>query len=89
MNNIESTILELINLLKIVEPTMKDKSKAMMVVESLGCKNNKKKKTTKPKGGVTKKKAKETTTKGICFHYHKDGHWRNCKSYLKSLKKKN
>ena len=42
----------------------------------------------KAKGGVAKKKAKETTSKGPCFHYHKDGHWRiNYKAYLESLKK--
>ena len=89
MNNIESSIPKLINLVKIVEPTLKDKGKAMMIVESLGSKNKKKKKTTKPNRGVAKKKAKETTTKGTCFHCHKDGHWRrNRKAYLESLKKK-
>ena len=34
------------------------------------------------------KKAKETTLKGTCFHYGKDGHWkRNCKAYMKSRNK--
>ena len=31
---------------------------------------------------------KETNSKGTCFHYGKNGHWkRNCKVYLESLKK--
>ena len=37
---------------------------------------------------MLEKKAKETTPKGTCFHYGKDGHWkRNCKTYLESKKK--
>ena len=40
------------------------------------------------KGKMAKKKGKETTlketsSKGIFFHYGQDGHWkRNCKAYL-------
>ena len=88
MNDITSTILELINMLKTVEPSIKKKGKSMMLVDSSSSKNknNKKKKSTKPKGGVAKKKAKETAPKGTCFHC---GHWkRNWKVYLESMKKK-
>ena len=66
----------------------------MMLVNSSvskkGSKSKKKmKKPMKVKEDVTKKKAKETTLKGTCFHYHKDGNWkRNCKAYLGSLNKK-
>ena len=44
-------------------------------------------------GKMAKKKGKETTpketsSKGICFHYGQDGHWkRNCKAYLESKNK--
>ena len=38
---------------------------------------------------MAKKKAIETTLKGTCFHYGKNGHYRrNCRAYLGSLKKK-
>ena len=40
------------------------------------------------KGKLAKKKAKETSSKGTCFHYGKEGHWkRNCKACSKSKKK--
>ena len=44
-------------------------------------------------GKMAKKKGKETTpketsSKGICFHYGQDDHWkRNCKAYLESKSK--
>ena len=44
-------------------------------------------------GKMAKNKGKETTlkgtsSKGICFHYGQDGHWkRNCKAYLESKNK--
>ena len=44
MNNIESTILKMINLLKIVEPTLKKEGRSIMVVESLGFKKSSKNK---------------------------------------------
>ena len=62
MNNIESTIPKLINMLKTVEPSLKKEGKVGMLVESFGSKNNSKnkmkKKSTKAKGGVSKKKTK-------------------------------
>ena len=37
---------------------------------------------------MAKKKSKKTSSKGTCFHYDKDGHWRrNCKAYMESKKK--
>ena len=81
MNNKETSIRELINLLKIVEhtlPTLNKKAKTMMLVgcsDSKKSSTNKKKETPlKAKGGVTKKKAKEAPTKGTCFHCGQDGH---------------
>ena len=78
MNNIESSIPKLINMLKAVEPSLKKKGKVVMLLEPFSSKksskNNNKKKSTKAKGGVAKKKAKETTPKGTCFHCGKSGH---------------
>ena len=83
MNDKETTIPELINLLKIVEPTLMKEGKTAMLVNSSSSKNKKKRKITKPKGGAAKKKVKETSSKGPCFHCGKEGHWkRNCKAYM-------
>ena len=88
MNDIESSIHELSNLLKTVEPTLNKEGKTMMLVDSFGSKNKKKRKITKKKRGATKKKAKESSSKGTCFHCGKEGHWKiNCKAYLESKKK--
>ena len=61
MNSKETTILELINLLKIVEPALKKECKVVMLVDSSSSKksskNKKKRKSTKAQGGVAKKKA--------------------------------
>ena len=70
MNSKETSILKLINLLTIVEPTLKNEAKNVMVVDSSSFKNNNKKKNPmKSKGGVAKKKVKEAAPKGTCFHY--------------------
>ena len=78
MNDKETTIPELINLLKTVEPTLVKEGKTVMLVNSFsskkGSKNKKKRKITKQKGRAAKKKAKETTSKGTCFHCGKEGH---------------
>ena len=94
MQSKETSIPELINLLKTVEPTLKKKmAKIVMLVKSSVSKkgsknNNKKKKPMKEKGGVTKKKVKKAVSKGSYFHCGQDGYWRrNCKAYLGSLKK--
>ena len=70
----ETSIPELINLLKIVEPTLEREANTVMLVDSYvykkGSKNKKiKKKPMKEKGGVTKKKVKKVAPKGICFHF--------------------
>ena len=85
-NNITSTIPELIDMLKTIEPSIKE-GKSSMLVDSMSYKN-KNKKFTKPKGGVVKKRAREITPKMVCYHCGEDGHWkRNCKIYLESNKK--
>ena len=92
MNDKETTILELINLLKTVEPTLIKEGKTVTLVNSpsskKGSKNKNKRKITKKKGGAIKKMVKETSSKGACFHCGKEGHWkRNCKAYMESKKK--
>ena len=60
MNDKETTILELINLLKIVEPDLVKEGKTVMLVNSSsfkkGSKNKKKRKITKQKGGRPRKR---------------------------------
>ena len=88
MNDKETSIPKLINLLKTVEPTLKKEGKIVMLVDSFGSKNKKKRKITKKKEGAAKKKAKETSSKGTCFHCGKEGHWKiNCKAYMESKMK--
>ena len=85
VNKIDSSLPELVNLLKTVEPYMrKDQESVMLVDNSNSSKKKKaqmklkKKKNnpTKAQGSVKKKKnkSKETPTKGSCFHYGKVGH---------------
>ena len=92
MNDKETTISELINLLKTVGPTLMKEGKTVMLVNSSSSKkcskNKKKRKITKKKGGAAKKKVKKTSSKGTCFHCGKEGHWkRNCTTYMESKKK--
>ena len=92
MNNIMSTISELINLIEAVESSLRKEKMHVMLMDSSSSKNNSKNKKiskfTHVEGGVAEKKAKETAPKGTCFHCVKDGHWkRNCKAYLESKKK--
>ena len=67
MNDKETTIPELINLLKTFEPTLMKEGKTVMLMYSSsskkGSKNKKKRKITKKKGGAAKKKVKETSSK--------------------------
>ena len=58
MNNIESSIPKLINLLKIVEPTLKKESKVVMLMDTSRSKNKKKKKSMKPVGGAAGRRPK-------------------------------
>ena len=92
MNDKETTISELINLLKTAEPTLMKEGKTVMLVKSSnykkGSKSKKKRKIIKQKGGAAKKKVKETSLKRACFHCGNEGHWkRNCKAYMESKKK--
>ena len=88
MNDKETSIHELINLLKTVEPTLKKEGKTVILVDFSSFKNKKKRKITKQKRGVAEKKVKETSSKGTCFHCGKEGHWKiNCKACMESKNK--
>lgn len=89
MNKIETTISELLNMLKTVEPSVKHEQGTVLLVNS--SKKGSKRKSKQQNQGKGKKKAKkaEPAQKGTCHHCGKEGHWRrNCKSYLESMKKK-
>ncbi|XP_074579600.1 uncharacterized protein LOC141836090 [Curcuma longa] len=89
INHIESTIPEMINMLKTIEPAVKSEKKVVMLVDS--SKKGSKRKATRQAKGKKKKKAKvtEPASKGSCHHCGKMGHWRrNCKTYLESVKGK-
>ena len=79
MESKETSILELMNLFKTVEPTLKKEAKTVMLVDSSTSKKSyknkkKKKKPMKVKEGITKKKVKKVAPKGTCFHYGQNGH---------------
>ena len=63
MNHIVSTILELINLLKTVESSLRKEKKHVMLMDSYGSKkiskNKEMSKSTQAKGGRAEKKGKE------------------------------
>lgn len=96
MHNMETSLAELVNMLKTAESTMKKDKPVLLVGSSSGSKAKKPKKgkkkgkgSSKPnklkaKGGV-KKVSSQANDK--CHYCGKPGHWkRNCKEYLASLK---
>ncbi|XP_074562486.1 alpha-humulene 10-hydroxylase-like [Curcuma longa] len=87
MNRIESTIPDMINMLKIIELVVKNEKKTVMLVDS-SMKGFKRKSTRQAKW-EKKVNVTEPASKGQCHHCDKMGHWRrNCKSYLESMKGK-
>ena len=94
MNKIDSTLLELLNILVIAKGTLKNLRGMIFTVERTP---SKRKSTEKKKVKSTKKQKKEskpkkdspkaTEAKKKYFHYHAEGHWRrNYLKYLESLK---
>ncbi|OAY67135.1 hypothetical protein ACMD2_15836 [Ananas comosus] len=90
MNKIDCTNAELLNMLAIIEGTLKSSKGTVLVVERASSskrKSNWKKKPAKkqktenkPKKEASKNKAAD---KGKCFHCNVDGHWkRNCPYYF-------
>ena len=85
MNNMNVSLVELLNMLRSAESQSKDQSVVLAVKNGTSSsKGSKKRKRVNKKG----KKA-ATTEKGECHHCHKKGHWkRNCPEYLKIVKEK-
>ena len=93
MNKLDYTLPEWLNMLVIIEGTLKSSKRSVLSVEwasrpkrkSLG-----KKKLTKKLKKEKKEapKSKFITNKGKCFHCNVAEHWkRNCPTYLENLKK--
>jgi hypothetical protein len=99
MNDMEKTVAELHEILKIVDNSIKKNHNYVMMVQK---KKKKRKRWTHPKGKGKEKvfdepsssKAKIKGKSGPspdkeCFHCHQKEHWfRNCKKYLEEQKKK-
>ena len=86
-----STLLELLNMLKTAEDSIRREKGYVLMVEPSKKRKFKSgpKKTIKKAFKLTEKIKKEKKPKGTCFHCGNDGHWkRNCKAYLESLKQK-
>ena len=86
-----STPLELLNMLKTAEDSIRKEKGYVLMVEPSKERKFKlgPKKTIKKAFKPTDKIKKENKPKGTCFHCGKDGNWkRNCKAYLESLKQK-
>ena len=104
MHNMEKTISELHGMLKKAEQNIKTNSNVLMVQKGKGkdtkrkwvtkgkAKDNKKPKPnpdTRGKKPKTKQPKAKEPKEGQCFFCNEPGHWkRNCKLYLKDLKKK-
>ena len=92
MNKLNISLPKLLNILKIVESYFKREKTPVLLVDKINKKKGKKdsKKKLNPKAGISKKKVKKISTKGTCYHYGKDGHWKeNCKEYLVTVKQAN
>ena len=76
MNKLNISLLELLNMLKIVESYFKNKKAPVLLVDKINKKKDKKgsKKKLNPKPSISRKKAKKVSTKGTCYHCDKDGH---------------
>ena len=90
MNKLNTSLSELLNMLKTAESHIKKEKAPLLLVgkiskKKLGFKGSKK--VLNPKGGKMKKKGKKVSGQGTCFHYDKAGHWkRNYKLYLATVK---
>ena len=77
MNKLNTTLLELLNMLKIVESHFKSKKAPLLLVDKKKTKVEKKgsKRKQNLKGSIQKrKKAKKDFANGACYHCGKQGH---------------
>ena len=91
MNKLNSSLPELLNMLKTTESHFKGDKARILHVDNTSKKKGKKgsKKKLNPKASISKKKVKKVSAKGTCYQCGKEGYWkRNCKDYLASLKYK-
>ena len=95
MHNMDKSITELLGMLKNVKKSIPKSNDVLVVQKGKGKHQRKAKLKTFDKGkGKSKPKCfkpklKVTKEEGVCLHCNEPGHWkRNCKLYLKELKKK-
>nr|XP_029121228.1 uncharacterized protein LOC114914360 [Elaeis guineensis] len=98
MNKIQCTLTKLMNMLIIIEGTLKSSRGSVLSVERISFKkkstrkNKKSEKKKKVEGKMKEKKVapkKKAPKKGKYFHCNSDGHWKwNCPVYLTGLKNK-
>ena len=91
MNKLNSSLPELLNMLKTAESHIKKDKAPLLLVDGISKKKAAKKGSKRrlnPKGGINKrKKGKKTSGQSTCFHCGKAGHWkRNYKVYLATVK---
>ena len=76
MNKLNTSLPELLNMLKIAESHFKGEKAPILLVYKINKKKGKKgsKKKLNPKADISKKKTKKISTKGTCYHCGKEGH---------------
>ena len=91
MNKLNTSLSELLNMLKTAKRYFKGEKAPVLLINKISKKKGKKysKKKLNPKASIFKKKAKKVSIKCTYYQCGKEGHWkRNCKDYLTSLKHK-
>ena len=76
MNKLNTSLPELLNMLKTAESYFKGKKASVLLIDKINKKKGKKgfKKKMNLKAGISKKKMKKVSTKSTCYHCGKEGH---------------